>query len=268
MTYALSNIESLSVGESLEISLLGFSIVFGVLVLLMIVIRLLVFFVNKPSNAAESANAQTEASEASPAASSGMVPARGSLGEVKLYGLEDKTAAMVMAIVADEIKAPLNELRFLSIKERQSGGKSARETESKNDKEMTAVMKYNVTLKDKVYEVEVERGEAALISVSDYAPVQSAPAVPSAAAPAPAAVSAPAANSAADGDAALSPMPGSILSVNASEGDAVKAGQVILILEAMKMENEITAPRDGKISKIYVSKGSKVETGTPLFTLA
>lgn len=57
------------------------------------------------------------------------------------------------------------------------------------------------------------------------------------------------------------PMPGTILSINVKEGDNVKKGQILLILEAMKMENEIVSPRDGKIAKIVVSKGSSVNTG-------
>ena len=57
------------------------------------------------------------------------------------------------------------------------------------------------------------------------------------------------------------PMPGTILSINVKEGDNVKKGQILLILEAMKMENEIVSPRDGKIARIVVSKGSSVNTG-------
>ena len=79
---------------------------------------------------------------------------------------------------------------------------------------------------------------------------------PYAVAPAPAA--APAA--AADGQKVLSPMPGTILSVNVSVGFAVKAGEVILILEAMKMENEIVAPCDGTVKQLAVQKGSTVAT--------
>ena len=61
-----------------------------------------------------------------------------------------------------------------------------------------------------------------------------------------------------------SPMPGTILSVNVSNGDRVKKGQVLMILEAMKMENEIMAPKDGKISGVNVSKGASVESGSLL----
>jgi Biotin carboxyl carrier protein len=127
-------------------------------------------------------------------------------------------------------------------------------------------MKYNVTLNSKVYEVEVERGEAILVSVQDVqiaAPV----AAPVAAAPA-AAAPAPAAGAALSGEPVKAPMPGTILQVKVNVGDAVKAGQVVVVLEAMKMENEIPAPRDGTVSRILVSKGGAVDTGAPLVTLA
>ena len=63
-------------------------------------------------------------------------------------------------------------------------------------------------------------------------------------------------------------MPGNILSVNVSQGQAVKSGDILVILEAMKMENEIVAPRDGQIAQIAVSKGASVDTGAPLLSLA
>lgn len=120
-------------------------------------------------------------------------------------------------------------------------------------------MKYVVTLNGKNYEVEVEETDAVITAVTDAAPAApvaaAAPAAP-AATPAPAA--APAA--AADGQKVLSPMPGTILSVNVSVGSAVKAGEVILILEAMKMENEIVAPCDGTVKQLAVQKGSTVAT--------
>ncbi len=121
-------------------------------------------------------------------------------------------------------------------------------------------MKYIVTLNGKNYEVEVEETEAVIVGVTDAAPV----AAPVAAAPAP--VAAPAAPvaaapaAAADGTKVLSPMPGNILSVNATVGAAVKAGDVLLVLEAMKMENDIVAPCDGTVKQILVQKGSTVAT--------
>lgn len=119
-------------------------------------------------------------------------------------------------------------------------------------------MKYVVTLNGKNYEVEVEETDAVITAVTDAAP---APAPVAAAPAAPAAVPAPAAPAAAaDGQKVLSPMPGTILSVNVSVGAAVKAGDVLLILEAMKMENEIVAPCDGTVKQLAVQKGSTVAT--------
>lgn len=120
-------------------------------------------------------------------------------------------------------------------------------------------MKYVVTLNGKNYEVEVEETDAVITAVTDAAPAAPvAAAAPAAPAAAPAPASAPAA--AADGQKVLSPMPGTILSVNVSVGSAVKAGEVILILEAMKMENEIVAPCDGTVKQLAVQKGSTVAT--------
>ena len=120
-------------------------------------------------------------------------------------------------------------------------------------------MKYVVTLNGKNYEVEVEETDAVITAVTDAAPAAPvAAAAPAAPAAAPAPADAPAA--AADGQKVLSPMPGTILSVNVSVGSAVKAGEVILILEAMKMENEIVAPCDGTVKQLAVQKGSTVAT--------
>lgn len=87
-----------------------------------------------------------------------------------------------------------------------------------------------------------------------------------AAAPAPAPAAAPAPVPA-GGDQVNAPMPGTILSVNVTVGDSVKRGQVLMILEAMKMENEIMCPRDGRVTAIQAAKGAAVESGTPLFTI-
>lgn len=117
-------------------------------------------------------------------------------------------------------------------------------------------MKYVVTLNGKNYEVEVEETEAVITAVTDAAPTAT-PAAPAAPAPTAAAPAAPAA--AADGQNVLAPMPGTVLSVNVSVGASVKAGDILLILEAMKMENEIVAPCDGTVRQI-AAKGSSVAT--------
>ena len=132
-------------------------------------------------------------------------------------------------------------------------------------------MKYMVTLNGKKYEIEVEEGQAIVNSVTPApmagAPVAAAPAVAPAPVAAPAAPAAPAPAAApaapaapADGTNAVCPMPGTILDVKASVGQAVKAGDVLFILEAMKMENDIVSPADGTVKQILVSKGSTVST--------
>ena len=72
----------------------------------------------------------------------------------------------------------------------------------------------------------------------------------------------------AGGEAVNAPMPGNIVKINVKAGDAVKAGDVLVVLEAMKMENEIMAPRDGTVAQVVTQKGAKVETGSPLVVLA
>lgn len=125
-------------------------------------------------------------------------------------------------------------------------------------------MKYVVTLNGKNYEVEVTECDAVLLNVTDAvaapAPV-AAPAAPAAATPA----AAPAV--AGDGTKVPSPMPGTILSVSVSVGQAVKTGDVLMVLEAMKMENDIVAPCDGTIKQLLVSKGSTVNTDDVLAVL-
>ena len=130
-------------------------------------------------------------------------------------------------------------------------------------------MKYKVTLNGRTYEVEVEAGKAML--VDEYEPYAPAPAAPAAPAAAPAAPAAPAASPAAAlaaGEVVKAPMPGVVLKVQVQQGQAVKAGQVLIILEAMKMENEIVAPKDGTVAQIVAAKGATVESGAPLVVLA
>lgn len=132
-------------------------------------------------------------------------------------------------------------------------------------------MKYKVTLNNRVYEVEVEEGQAML--VDEYA--LAAPAAPAAAAPAaaaPVAAAAPAAAPApaavAGGETVKSPMPGNILKINVTQGQQVNEGDVLIILEAMKMENEVVSTKTGTVAQILVSKGAVVETDTPLVVIA
>ena len=131
-------------------------------------------------------------------------------------------------------------------------------------------MKYVVTLNGKNYEVLVEKGEAILESVTDApVPAPAAPAAPVAPAPAPAAPAAPAAPvAAAAGTKVESPMPGTIVDIKAPVGTAVKEGDVVLILEAMKMENEITAPCSGTIAQVAVEKGQQVNSGDLLLVVS
>ena len=131
-------------------------------------------------------------------------------------------------------------------------------------------MKYKVTLNNRVYEVEVEQGEAMLVNEYELAaPAAAAPAAPVAAPVAAAApAAAPAAGALAAGEVVISPMPGNILKINVAQGQHVNEGDVLIVLEAMKMENEISATKSGTVAQISVTKGAVVETGTPLVVIA
>ena len=123
---------------------------------------------------------------------------------------------------------------------------------------------YRITVNGTAYDVAVEElGEGAVSA----APVAAAPVAKAPAAPAPAAPAAPAASGSAGSVVVSSPMPGKILSVKSSVGAAVKKGDVILVLEAMKMENEVVAPSDGTVASINVAAGDSVESGDTLATL-
>ena len=123
--------------------------------------------------------------------------------------------------------------------------------------------KYNVTVNGTAYEITLE--------VVDAADVKAAPAPAAApvAAPAPAAApAAPVAAAPAGGETITSPMPGTILAVNVQNGATVNKGDVLMILEAMKMENEIIAPVSGTVASVNVQKGASVETGATLCVIA
>ncbi len=117
--------------------------------------------------------------------------------------------------------------------------------------------KYNVTVNGTSYEITLEVADAASVSA---APVKKEEA--------PAAAPAPVASAPAGGETVSSPMPGTILSVNVQNGASVKKGDVLMVLEAMKMENEIMSPCDGTVSGLNVQKGSTVETGAALCVIA
>lgn len=114
--------------------------------------------------------------------------------------------------------------------------------------------KFSVNVNGTRYEVEVEEIDAKTVAAAPKAEPKAEPAKPAA--------------NAGAGTQVTSPMPGNILQVNVKVGDAVKEGQQLMILEAMKMENEILAPCAGKIATLSVAKGSTVESGALLCTIA
>ena len=139
--------------------------------------------------------------------------------------------------------------------------------------------KYKITVNGNTYEVDVEEvggaPEVKAVQVAAAAPAPRpapapAPRPAPAPAPAPKAAAAPAAAPAGGGAAedVLAPLPGTVISVNVKAGDAVKANQVLLIFEAMKMENEIVASRDGTVTKVYVAKGDSLDSGKPVLSIS
>ena len=147
---------------------------------------------------------------------------------------------------------------------------------------------YKITVNGKTFDVGVEE----IGGVSEVRTVAAAPApapapkaapapapkpapapAPKAAAPAPAPAPAPkpaepAAPASGGGSDVTAPMSGKVLSINVAVGDQVKNGQLLLVFEAMKMENELFAPNDGTVTKIHVEKGATLEAGAPVITIA
>ncbi|MFQ7030093.1 MAG: OadG family transporter subunit [Christensenellales bacterium] len=230
----------LTFGEAALYSVIGFVLIIVVLAVMALLIALLNYLTKKGVKKQPAGKPQEDST-----------PAPGSCGSVKLFDVPDKEAAMIMAIVADKLETPLNELKFVSIKEK-------RRTRTE--------MKYNVKLNGKIYEVEVEKGVASLLKEYDAisAPAPVLPAQPAAPAPADA-VTATVTKGA---NAVESPLPGVVMELKVSVGAKVKRGDVVLTIEAMKMENEISASKDGTVTAFYVQKGSKVEQGTPIYELA
>lgn len=139
-----------------------------------------------------------------------------------------------------------------------------------DNKEDFVMKHYTITVNGNTYEVSVEEntGVPSVSPAPVATPAPVAPVQKVASAPAPAPAPAPKVASGAEGSIKLSsPMPGKILSLKATVGQAVKKGDIILILEAMKMENEIVATEDGTVASINVSAGQSVEAGDLLATI-
>lgn len=123
-------------------------------------------------------------------------------------------------------------------------------------------MIYYVQINDKEYEVEVEKGKAEVLNVNAVVSAQAQPSLPKESVEPATPTSKPVVG---DGEAVAAPMPGTVLEVKGTAGQTVKAGDVIVVLEAMKMENEILAPKAGVLTQLPVAKGATVDTGDILF---
>ena len=120
---------------------------------------------------------------------------------------------------------------------------------------------YTITVNGNVYDVTVEEGASTGAPVAQAAPKADAPKTPAPKA------EAPKTSGTAGSIKVNAPMPGKIVAVKANPGDKVSRGQVILVLEAMKMENDIVAPEDGTVASVNVAVGSSVESGETIATL-
>lgn len=128
--------------------------------------------------------------------------------------------------------------------------------------------KYNITVNGTAYQVEVEEAGGAISAPVAAATPAAAPAPVAAAAPAPAQTPAASASAPSAGAVTVtSPMPGTILDIKVKAGDPVKKGQLLFILEAMKMENEIFAPSEGTVETVQITKGASVNAGEILLSI-
>ncbi len=126
-------------------------------------------------------------------------------------------------------------------------------------------MKYNITLNGKIYEVDVTESDAVVTGITQVPVYAAAPAATAPAAPVPAPSPAPGVS--ADGVKIQAPMPGSVVAVKKSVGESVTAGETVIVLEAMKMENEIVAPCDGTVKAVVAPKGATVNTDDVLMII-
>lgn len=140
----------------------------------------------------------------------------------------------------------------------------------RNEAKMS-IRTFNITVNGTAYEVTVEETTSGAVSAptaAPAAPVDTAPVAPTAPAAKPAAPAAKPATVAPTGAEKISaPFPGTVVSVNVTNGAAVKKGDILCVIEAMKMENEITAPKDATIASVNVTKGASVQTGDLLVSL-
>lgn len=133
-------------------------------------------------------------------------------------------------------------------------------------------MKYRILLNGKVYEVEAEKGEAQLLR--EYDPIGEIkltpqPSVSLASSPAPVVALDPVVPKApAGGKSITSPLPGTVVAIKVQQGQQVKKGEVIAVIESMKMENDIVATESGTVTVIFVSKGAQVQAGDALVSLS
>ncbi len=180
-----------------------------------------------------------------------------SAGMLTLKDVDEPTAAIIMAIVSDESGIPISELCFKSIRLKPGAGEKLTPI---GENVMIYLVKINAT----EYEVEVEKGQANIIKTTEKAAPFPAAVPPS---PSPAVTANTASVSVSGSHSVKSPMPGTITDIKVQPGKSVNQGEVLLILEAMKMENEVAAPVNGVIAQVLVAKGSSVATGDVLITI-